>query len=167
MLKAQKSTALPAAVRGVSSTRKVVSKFIWELTVQDLSEHAIWLFPHSTDDSIDETIVTPATKSDVLDPNTELLVKAQFTDAIGNKYLGYMKTGLVGIEYTQPCMFSDGESIGFWFGISKPNLSDLPKLHFPISVVSESLYGLPSQVETLKGFGYVDTITNQIGVMYS
>ena len=71
-----------------------MSKFIWEITAQDLSEYAIWQFPHWKDSSIDEAIVTPAYEVDALDPNSELLVKAQFTDATGNKFEGYIKIGL-------------------------------------------------------------------------
>ena len=107
-----------------------MSKFMWDLTIQDLSEHAIWQFLHWKDDSIDETIVSPASEADANDPNSELLVKAQFTDAIGNKFCGYIKVGLTGIENSQPCIFADGETINFWFGISKPNSSKLPKLNF-------------------------------------
>ena len=46
----------------------------------------------------------------------QLLVKSLFTDAIGNKFLGYINIGLVGVEYTQPRMFVDDEPVGFWFG---------------------------------------------------
>ena len=82
----------------------------------------------------------------------QLLVKSLFTDAIGNKFLGYIHIGLAGIEYTQPCMFVDDEPVGFWFGISTPNTIDLPKLNFPIQAVSEPIYGLPSQIEIINGY---------------
>ena len=134
-----------------------MSKFIWEITAQDLLEHAIWQFPHWKDETVDETVISPASESDALDPNSDLLVKAKFTDAKGNKFFGYIKIASTGIENTQPCMFFNGEAIGFWFSISKPNSCDLPKLHFPIEAVSESIHGLPSQVETIRGYGYLGT----------
>ena len=91
----------------------------------------------------------------------QLLVKSQFTHAIGNKFLGYINIGLAGIEYTQQCMFVDDEPVGFWFGISTPNTIDLPKLNFPIQAVSEPIYGLPSQIETISGYGYLDMHSNK------
>ena len=82
----------------------------------------------------------------------QLLVKSLFTDAIGNKFLGYINIGLVGVEYTQPCMFVDDEPVGFWLGISTPNIIDLPKLNFPIQAASEPIHGLPSQIEIINGY---------------
>jgi len=82
----------------------------------------------------------------------QLLVKSQFTDAIGNKFLAYINMGLAGIEYTQPCMFVHDEPVGFWFGISTPNTIDLPKLNFPIQAVSGPIYGPPSQIEIINGY---------------
>lgn len=135
-----------------NNSRKGMDKFCWEITVQDLNEHAVWLFKYCKDDSVDETIVTPATEADTLNPNNHLLVKSLFTDANGNKFLGYINIGLAGIEYTQPCMFVDDEPVGFWFGISTPNTIDLPKLNFPIQAVSEPIHGLPSQIEIINGY---------------
>ena len=138
-----------------------MDKYIWEITVQDINEHAVWLFKYCKDDSVDETIVTPASEADTLNLHNQLLVKSQFTDAIGNKFCGYINIGLVGVEYTQPCMFVDDEPVGFWFGISTPNTIDLPKLNFPIQAVSEPIYGLPSQIETISGYGYLDMHSNK------
>ena len=82
----------------------------------------------------------------------QLLVKSLFTDANGNKFLGYINVGLVGVEFTQPCIFVDDEPVSFWFGISTPNTIDLPKLNFPIQAVLEPIYGLPSQIEIINGY---------------
>ena len=59
-----------------------MDKFIWEITVQDINEHAVWLFKYFKDDSVDETIVTPASEANTLNPNNHLLVKSLFTDAM-------------------------------------------------------------------------------------
>ncbi|OCQ21964.1 hypothetical protein A7985_09140 [Pseudoalteromonas luteoviolacea] len=67
-----------------------MSKFIWEITAQDLLEHTIWQFPNWKDDTVDETVISPASESDAFDPNSDLLVKAQFSDAKGNKFFGYI-----------------------------------------------------------------------------
>jgi len=141
---------------GVSSTRKVMSKHIWDITLQDLSEHAIWQFPMWKDDSYEETIVIPATKDDVLNPNSQLLVKAKFIDASGSDFVGYINYGLTEIEYSQPCMFVKGEAINFWFGISKPREADLTKLNFPVVATSVPIYGLVVQSVTIKGYGYIE-----------
>ncbi|GGJ06455.1 hypothetical protein GCM10007978_49950 [Shewanella hanedai] len=137
-----------------------MSKFIWEITPQDLLEHSIWQLPYWEDDSVEESVVAPASKADALDPNSELLVKANFTDSKGSEFLGYIRFGLAGIENTQPCMFVSGMATGFWFGFSKPEYSELQQLDFPITGVTESEYGLPSQVEIIEGYGYLDANLN-------
>lgn len=132
-----------------------MTKHIWDITLQDLSEHAIWQFPMWKDDSCEETIVIPATKDDALNPNSQLLVKAKFIDAAGSEFVGYINYGLTDVEYSQPCMFVKGEAINFWFGISKPSETDLTKLHFPVVATSAAIYGLVAQSVTIKGYGYI------------
>mgnify|MGYP003385166325 FL=1 len=133
-----------------------MSKHLWDITLQDLSEHAVWQFPMWKDDSCDETIVIPATKNDALNLNSQLIVKAKFIDAVGSEFVGYINYGLTEVEYSQPCMFVKGEAINFWFGISKPNEADLTKLNFPVVATSVPIYGLVSQSVTIKGYGYIN-----------
>ncbi|WP_413487542.1 hypothetical protein [Shewanella baltica] len=133
-----------------------MSKFVWELTPQDLLEHSVWQFLHWKDDAEDETVVGPASESDAIDPNASLIVKAIFTDSNGDEFLGYVRFGQTGIANTQPCMFIGEATIGFWFGISKPDCSELRVLSFPITIVTKCAYDLPTQVEIMKGFGFFD-----------
>ncbi|MBR9729655.1 hypothetical protein ACFOD0_02670 [Shewanella intestini] len=143
-----------------------MSKYLWDLTLQDFKEHSVWQLAYWKDDSLEETVVCPASKSDALNLNSELLVKAKFKDALGVEFVGYVKYGATGIEASQPCMFIGNTHITFWFGISTPNISNLVKLNFPIIVTSEATYGLKEQTETIKGYGYISSSSNNV-VMYS
>ena len=80
----------------------------------------------------------------------QLLVKSLFTDANGNKLLGYIHIGLAGIEYTQPCLLMMNQ-LAFGLAYQHP-IQLLPKLNFPIQAVSEPIYGLPSQIEIINGY---------------
>jgi hypothetical protein len=142
-----------------------MSKHIWDITLQDLTEHAVWQFPMWKDDSCDETIVIPATEHDALSPNSQLIVKARFIDAIGFEFVGYIKYGLTEVEYSQPCMFIKSEAINFWFGFSKPNEADLTKLNFPIVATSVPIYCLVAQSVTIEGYGYINENSSS-AVMY-
>lgn len=133
-----------------------MSKQIWDITRQDLSEHTVWQFPIWKDDSFDETTIIPAMESDTLDPNSVIIVKANFTDAIGAAFVGYIHYGLTEIESSQPCMFKNNEVITFWYGISKPNKVDLIKLHFPIIATSVPINGLVSKSVIIDGYSYIN-----------
>ncbi|WP_218398502.1 hypothetical protein [Alteromonas lipotrueae] len=133
-----------------------MSKQIWDITLQDLSDHSVWQFPMWKDDSFDETMIAPANESDALDPNSNIIVKAQFIDADGSEYVGFINYGLTEIEYSQPCMFVKGKAVNFWFGISKPSKADLTKLNFPIVVTSIPVYGLVSKTVNIDGYGYLN-----------
>ena len=133
-----------------------MSKQIWNITLQDLSDHSVWQFPMWKDDSCDETIIVPANESDALDPNSNIIVKAHFIDAVGSEFVGFINYGLTEIEYSQPCMFVKDEAVNFWFGISKPSKADLTKLYFPIVVTSIPVYGLESKTVNIVGYGYIN-----------
>jgi hypothetical protein len=133
-----------------------MSKRIWDITLQDLSDHAVWQFPMWKDDSCDETIIVPANESDALDPNSNIIIKTRFLDAAGTEFVGFIRNGLTEIEFSQPCMFFNDEVVSFWFGISKPNKVDLIKLNFPIVATSIPVYGLESQSVKIEGYGYID-----------
>ena len=143
-----------------------MSKHIWDITLQDLSEHSVWQFPMWKDDSCDETIIVPANESDASDPNSNIIVKAQFIDANGSEFVGFINYGLTEVEYSQPCMFVKGEAVDFWFGSTKPNKANLTKLNFPIVVTSIPVYGLESKTVNIDGYGYINE-NSDICVMYS
>lgn len=133
-----------------------MSKQIWEITLQDLSEHTVWQFPMWKDDSYDETVIIPANESDALDPNANIIVRANFIDANDFEFVGFIYYGLAEVEYSQPCMFAKDEIVSFWFGISKPSKADLIKLNFPIVATSIPTYGLKSQSVTIEGYSYIN-----------
>ncbi|PKG82863.1 hypothetical protein CXF85_12065 [Colwellia sp. 75C3] len=133
-----------------------MSKQIWDITLQDLSDHSVWHFPIWKDDSCDETIISPANESDALNPNSNIIVKAQFIDAVGSEFVGFIYYGLTEIGYSQPCMFVKSEIVNFWFGISKPNEVGLIKLNFPIVATSIPVYGLESKSVKIDGYGYIN-----------
>lgn len=129
---------------------------MWDITLQDLSDHSVWQFPMWKDDSFIETMIVPATEEDALDPNSNIIVKAQFIDSAGFEFVGFINYGLSEIEYSQPCMFIKGEVINFWYGIAKPNKADLIKLNFPIVATSISVYGLKPKSVNIAGYGYIN-----------
>ncbi|MBE0377567.1 hypothetical protein [Pseudoalteromonas prydzensis] len=133
-----------------------MSKHIWDITINDLSEHSVWQFLMWKDNSCDETIIAPASGKDALNSNSNIIVKAKFIDAIGSEFLGFINYGLTEIEYSQPCMFVKDEVVNFWFGISKPSKVDLIKLNFPIVATSVPAYGLESKSVNIDGYGYIN-----------
>jgi hypothetical protein len=52
------------------------------------------------DDSCDETIIAPASENDALNPNSNIIVRAKFIDAIGSEFVGYINYGLTEIKYS-------------------------------------------------------------------
>lgn len=133
-----------------------MSKHIWDITPQDLSDHSVWQFPMWEDDSCDETIIIPANNDDAVNPNSSIIVKADFTDAVGSTFVGYIYFGQTNVEDSQPCMFIENKPIQFWFGISKPDKVNLVELNFPILAISVPVYGLPSKSVTIDGYGYIN-----------
>jgi hypothetical protein len=94
------------------------------------------------DDSCEETSIAPANENDALNPNSNIIVRAKFIDAIGSEFISHINYGLTEIKYSQPCTFVKDEVVSFWFGISKPSKADLIKLNFPIVATSMPAYGL-------------------------
>ena len=129
---------------------------IWEITLKELSDHAVWYFPMYEDDECDETSVLPATEKIALDPNSQIIVRSKFTDAVGVEFYGYIYYGLLEIGYSQPCMFVDNKPVTFWFGITKPKEADLIELKFPIVAVSLPVFGLGAKSIKIDGYGFID-----------
>lgn len=130
-----------------------MDKHIWDITPQDLSEHALWQLPLWKGDSCEKTIVTPVTSNNDFTHKSKLLVKAKFVDASGSEYVGYIYYGMTDIEYSQPCMFVRGKAINFWLGTSKYNKADLIKFNFPIVATSTIVHGLVEQTVVIGGYG--------------
>ncbi|PMN99853.1 hypothetical protein BCT19_04085 [Vibrio splendidus] len=133
-----------------------MAKQIWEITPQDIQDYAVWQFPSWKDDSHDETVICQASQDDALDPNSNIIVRAKFVDANGNEFIGFIHYGLAEVEHSQPNMFVNGKTVGFWFGITKPNHNDLIRLNFPIVITSESVFGLEQITVTIEGYSYVN-----------
>jgi len=113
-------------------------------------------FPHGKDDSHEETIICPASQADALDPNSNIIVRVRFVDANGNEFIGFIHYGLAEVEYSQPNMFVNEKTVGFWFGIMRPNQSDLIRLNFPLVITSESVFGLEQITVTIEGYSFVN-----------
>lgn len=52
------------------------------------------------DDSCDETIIALASENDALNPNSNIIGRAKFIDAIGSEFVGYINYGLTEIKYS-------------------------------------------------------------------
>jgi len=127
--------------------REVRDKQIWELTENDLHDVGVWCFP--MDESVeDECTVRPC----VEEVGLAIIVRAEFCDADGTRYLGYVHWSLVEhIGHRQPTLFlNDGTAVSFWGGIVKPSWDEASdeakRISFPITFKSESLLGLTPMV---------------------
>lgn len=133
-------------------------KQIWELTASDLHDVGVWCFP--MDESVeDECTVRPC----VEEVGLAMIVRAEFCDADGTRFLGYVHWSLVEhIGHRQPTLFlKDGTSISFWGGIVKPSWDEASdeakRISFPITFMSEPLLGLTPMVGFLEGMYYLDS----------
>jgi len=133
-----------------------MQKQIWELTENDFNLNPVWYFPIEGEDT-DEATVLPASEAEATNINNMLLVPAYFVDSASNECKGYIywsKPEL--IENLQPCMFSAGEAISFWFGLSEPEENEIKTLNFPISVRSAVVFGLKQINIELEGYYYIN-----------
>lgn len=139
-----------------------MNKQIWNLTQSDLEKYPVWYFPMIEDRFSDEATVSPASDSEAIDPNTQVVVCADFEDADGCTYIGYIywQPGDQ-LEHAQPAMFVGGQAVNFWFGITQPEKSELVKLAFPIVAVSRKVYDLEPKTIKIPGYGYLNKEFNQ------
>ena len=133
-----------------------MNKKIWQLTEDDLKNNPVWYFPMSGDDGFDEENVLPATLSQTNDPNTLVVIAADFSDADGNEYFGYLYWGETELGYSQPCMYVNGAAVTFWYGIVQPEIKSLLKVKFPIHAVSRAEMGLQPLTINISGYGYLN-----------
>ncbi|WWF44025.1 hypothetical protein VRB14_14450 [Pseudomonas trivialis] len=92
-------------------------KQIWELTENDLHDVGVWCFP--MDESVeDECTVRPC----VEEVGLAMIVRAEFCDVDGTRYLGYVHWSLVEhIGHRQPTLFlNDGTAVSFWEELLNP-----------------------------------------------
>jgi hypothetical protein len=52
------------------------------------------------DDSCEETSIAPANEHDALNPNSNIIVRAKFIDAIGSEFISHINYGLTEIKYS-------------------------------------------------------------------
>lgn len=147
----------------------MIEKQLHDLGPKDLIENPVWIFP--MDDTVDdeETVRSVTDKSQLED--LQVIVKTNFEDQAGNKYIGYIYWGEPkNVEYLKPVMFFDerGESgIAFWNGMIEPEDTDFEQAKgilnsnsFPIMFASENVFGLYSIKGELKGIYFVDENDN-------
>ena len=132
-------------------------KQIWEITESDILKYPVWHFPMLEDEDSDEATVRPASEEEANNPDTQVIVASEFIDNNGAKYSGYIYWAKpIALEVNQPLMWVKGNPIGFWFGIKKPLIEEMPKLQFPIKAVSKPLVGLGCIEIEISGYGYVN-----------
>lgn len=134
-----------------------MQKQIWDITKEDIENHPVWVFPMSEDVCSDEATVVPACEDDLNGLNSQVVVQCEAIDSKGTKYIGFMYWAKpVCIEHCQPTIWDGENSIGFWFGVQKPDISDLPKINFPLLVSTRKVGELDSIELEVVGYGYVD-----------
>ncbi len=144
-----------AAAVGVSSVSPM-NKKVWQLTEQDFNRNPVWYFPMGEDEEFDEENVLPANFELANDPNTLVVVAADFSDSKNQTYFGYIYWGETDLGYSQPCMYVNETAVTFWFGIVQPEWDNLPKVNFPITVVSRVELGLKPITINISGYGYLN-----------
>lgn len=133
-----------------------MKKQVWELTEFDIADHPVWVFPMSDVQGSDEATVAPANEDEALNPNTQVIVAAEFTDGNNVKYSGYIHWAKpISIEVNQPLMWVKGDPVGFWFGTQKPRINEIARLVFPIRAVSKAEGGLEPIEIVIPGYGYI------------
>jgi hypothetical protein len=147
-----------------------MEKQLYDLVPEDLVKFPVWIFP--MDDTVeDEETVRSVTDESQLE-DLQVIVKTDFEDQAGNKYLGYVYWGEPKIvEYLKPVMFFDeaGESgMAFWNGMIEPEDVDfdqakgiLNSKSFPIRFESAGFFGLYPIKGELKGIYYLDDNDNR------
>lgn len=138
-------------------------KQIYDLTKSDLEKFPIWYFP--MDESVeDELSITPFLDESAIDSDFQMIVKTDFSDAQGGKYVGYIywrKSNV--ISQCLPTLFVDENNcLSFWNGIITPKWEkegvkqQLLRKVLPISFESKEFKGLEAVKGELLGLYYFD-----------
>lgn len=131
-------------------------KQVYELTLDDLEKYLAWYFPMIEEGELDEATVKPANEAIISGQEYMLVVKADFTDSLGNEFMGFFYHGESELSLFQPCMYLGEKAINFWFGIVEPNVQELEDLSFPIYAESLEVFGLKEQRIEIPGYGYLN-----------
>jgi hypothetical protein len=140
-----------------------MQKQIWEITKIDIENYPAWVFPMSEEGGSDEATVVPACDRDLSNPNSQVIVECEVIDSKGGKYTGYMYWAVpVCIEHCQPLIWVEGRAVGFWFGIHKPDITELPNLSFPLISKTKEIGELKSIELEINGYGYINGKANAV-----
>jgi hypothetical protein len=139
----------------------VRDKQVYELTMKDIEQHAVWYFP--MDDTVkDELTVRPVVSQQTIDADFQIIVRARYIAQDGVNYLGYVYWSYSpSIENLKPVMFvSQVVCISFWAGIIEPMWSDYaPRLRsvrsvLPVSFSTDVFFDLEPISGHLEGLYY-------------
>ena len=140
-----------------------MAKPVFDLTLADIEEFPVWFFP--MDESVeDETFVTPLESLDNRNFHALVIVRTEFTDSNGSRYLGYIYWDGIGVvNQCQPSLFiGPDEYLTFWSGSKKPSwategiLQQTMRGKFPISFKSQNHFGFSSIEGDLRGLYFFD-----------
>lgn len=150
-----------------------VRKQVYDLTLDDLSEHPVWEFAldEEGEETQDEATVRPYAVSGALDPSAGMfVVAARFTLSDGSRMQGYL-TPPVGRDFSSrivhPHIVTSNGQVCFWHGIAMPDDATLrgyyDMLGRPASSVFPMLYQSAIEIVggpvagTITGFGYLES----------
>jgi hypothetical protein len=126
-----------------------IRKQSYDLTPEDIQAYPIWEFAldEVREENQDEATVRPLPTTDSVDPSEGMYVlRAHFTFGDGTSCIGYLTPSKdhSDIATIQPHIITEKGQVGFWFGLSKPDLSDLystlekkPDKVFPVRFTCE------------------------------
>ncbi|MGH9856006.1 MAG: hypothetical protein ACREBD_39730 [Blastocatellia bacterium] len=148
-----------------------VRKQVYDLTLDDLSEHPAWEFAleEEGEEGQDEATVRPYAVSGVLDPADGMFViAARFMLSDGSEMQGYLTPPVGGnfsLGIVQPHIVTSSGQVPFWFGIAMPDDASLRGYYDLLGRQASSVFPLRYQpvieivggpvTGTITGFGYL------------
>jgi hypothetical protein len=139
-------------------------KDVSDLTEKDFLDCPAWFLPMVESDTCPDTAITPVkTKSEIVENNVPVYVRARFTAKNGNNFLGYISwVKPERIEDIQPVIFAGGRGIYTYFGSAPPEPKDLQETRialgdgaFPIHFQSDDVFGLAPIIGSIEGLYYI------------
>ena len=115
------------------------------LTREDLISHAVWEFAGDEEaaEGQDETTVRPYLGALPAERAYNLLSRADFVAASGNRYIGYVSASPgteADISTFQPVIVCDAGQVGFWYGAVVPSERELRENFSKLETVYEHLF---------------------------
>lgn len=110
------------------TTKMKIRKQVYELTLEDIREHAAWEFAldEEGDEGQDEATVRPVTAAGSVDPGAGMfIVRARFTLADGTPLLGYITPSgdPNDLGTIQPQIITGRGQVGLWMGTIRDDIA--------------------------------------------